>query len=495
MATIQKQSILSSIIITVGFAFGALNILILFPKWLSGEQSGLTRVFNDFGMIAATFASLGILPVVYKFVPYYRRYHTPEKNDLPTIVLAVGLVGCLMVLFGFFVFKPFIIGIWGIKSSLFVDYYFLMIPFFCCYLFFQLFEAFGYHAQLSVLANGLREAVPRIYTTIIVLLLGFSIIQFDLFIVLFAFLYAIPMLALGLAIRRKGFFPVQTTISATSRRLRPHMIRFGGFVFITSVISVVAQVTDTLFLAALKEFRFAFIFSTISFLGNVLEVPMRSITGGSIPVLAEYWRANNLSGIASIYRKSAMNLLIVGITLGGCIIACTNNFIAFMPRGKGYELIFWPVVIIILTKLVNLGTGLNSLIILTSNLWRFDLISNIVLLAITIPANYFLIKAFGLYGAAFSGLLSMTIYNLIRFIFIYRKFGIQPFSLNNLWVLLLGIAATAITFLLPALPNIYLDSAMRCTIFLTLFVPPVLKWRFSEEFSQLFTKYKRKLLG
>jgi O-antigen/teichoic acid export membrane protein len=95
MATIRKQSLYSSIIIYMGFAIGAFNVLYLFPKFFTPEQFGLTRIIMDITLIFSTVITAGILPIIYKFSPFYKSYLPKEKNDLTSIVfiyLAIALV-------------------------------------------------------------------------------------------------------------------------------------------------------------------------------------------------------------------------------------------------------------------------------------------------------------------------------------------------------------------------------------------------------------------
>ena len=75
-----------------------------------------------------------------------------------------------------------------------------------------------------------------------------------------------------------------------------------------------------------------------------------------------------------------------------------------------------------------MGTGVNALIIGTSSFWRFEFVSGIILLSLMLPLNWFLTRQYGIQGPAISSLIGFTIYNLIRYIFLYRKFKMQPFN-------------------------------------------------------------------
>ena len=92
MGLIKQQSIRSSILIYIGFLFGAINMLVLGPKILGPELLGLTRIINDAGITLATLSSFGTIPVIYKFFPFYEDYLSSRKSDLPAIT---GIV-CLL---------------------------------------------------------------------------------------------------------------------------------------------------------------------------------------------------------------------------------------------------------------------------------------------------------------------------------------------------------------------------------------------------------------
>jgi Na+-driven multidrug efflux pump len=78
------------------------------------------------------------------------------------------------------------------------------------------------------------------------------------------------------------------------------------------------------------------------------------------------------------------------------------------------------------------------MVINTSTFWRFDFFSRIVLLVLRLPLTYLLIKNYGIIGSAFAELISYTVYTLIGYEFLRRKFNLQPFSLKTLYSLLLG---------------------------------------------------------
>ncbi len=88
MPGIRKQTIQSSIIVYFGFLVGAFNMYFYSKNGsFTTDQFGLTRLFVDFAQNIFAFASLGTIPVLYKFYPYYKDNLPDKKNDLLTWVL------------------------------------------------------------------------------------------------------------------------------------------------------------------------------------------------------------------------------------------------------------------------------------------------------------------------------------------------------------------------------------------------------------------------
>src|SRR5690242_1757400 len=115
MGIIRKQSLQSTIFIYIGFAIGALNILVLFPneKYFSLEEFGLTKILVDVSLLIAMLCTLGAYPAVVKFYPFYNSYLPKKKNDFPFWSFLVVLLGCALFLLTMPFFKDFIIRKYG----------------------------------------------------------------------------------------------------------------------------------------------------------------------------------------------------------------------------------------------------------------------------------------------------------------------------------------------------------------------------------------------
>ena len=102
MGSIRKQTIISSLLVYIGFLVGFINNYFYTAKVpfgfystgnvFSPEQYALTRIFFDFAQIMLAFGAMGVIPVIYKFFPYYKDNLEAKNIDLMTWSLLISLL-------------------------------------------------------------------------------------------------------------------------------------------------------------------------------------------------------------------------------------------------------------------------------------------------------------------------------------------------------------------------------------------------------------------
>ena len=493
MGIIQKQSIQSTIIIMFGFALGALNMIVFAPKILTAEEIGLTRIITDAGLTLATMCTLGSLPVIFKFFPFYKSYLKTEKNDLPFITLLICLAGFVLMCVAGYAVKDIIVRKFSARSPLFVEYSFLVYPFGFFMLLFIWLESFGWSLKKTVITNTLKETVARLLFSVLLALLVYNVINTNQFYWLFSLSYILPVVLLFIVLRKTNQFYFIPTLSPVTWRLKGKMINFGLFVFGAQFLNLLSRTVDTFILSAKSErgLSDAAVFTIATYVVTLMEIPQRSITSISIPVLSESWKNKNLTNISNIYKKSVSNLLIVGLIMFGLIFLNIKNLAIYL--GKDFAGIETLVLLMGIGKLIDLGTGTNSQIIGTSSFWKVDFTTNVIYTIVALPMNYFLIDRFGLLGAAYAFLITITFYNAMRFFFLWYKFGFQPYTTKNLLIVLIAVIAVGITYFIPTLPNVFIDTIIRSAIFLIIIIPTLYFAKISEEVNGIIDNLKQKL--
>ena len=183
-----------------------------------------------------------------------------------------------------------------------------------------------------------------------------------------------------------------------------------------------------------------------------------------------------MANISNIYKKSVSNLLVIGLGLFGLIWLNVHNLVLFLNKlasgtNGNYAIVGSVVLVMGLAKVLDLATGVNGQIIGTSNYWRFDFYTNVFYTILSIPLNFVLIKWLGLMGLAYSNLIALTLYNSVRYFFLWKKFRLQPYTMRHLYMLLFTALIYWIVRIIPQSSNLYIDIAIRSMAFLILFIP------------------------
>ena len=248
------------------------------------------------------------------------------------------------------------------------------------------------------------------------------------------------------------------------------MLNFALFVFAGQFFNLLARTNDTIMIVTLRSLSDAGIFAIATYVAAIMEIPQRSLTSISIPVLAKSWKEKDFANIKHVYHKSVSNLLAVGLLLFGLIWLNIENLVAFLnwishKEGDGYEALVPLIFIMGLAKLIDLATGVNGQIIGTSNYWKFDFFTNLFYIVLSIPLNFYLINHYQLIGLAYSNLAALLLYNSVRFLFLYKKFNLQPYTLKHGLFLMSSIAFMFLLYKIPSPSNFLLNIAFKSTVY------------------------------
>jgi O-antigen/teichoic acid export membrane protein len=259
------------------------------------------------------------------------------------------------------------------------------------------------------------------------------------------------------------------SISKVTRRFFKTILRLCSFVYGASLIFIVSQIFDSIVIGTLLGLTKLGIYTLVQNFAAIVQAPQRAITAASIPHLSRAWKEKNLQRIQAIYQRSSINQLIFSC---GIYILIVVNFIdavnTFHLR-QGYIDGFYVFLLLGAAKIVDMGTGVNAQIIGTSTYWRFELISGIILLSLIIPLNYFLTKRYDIIGPGIANLISITVYNLVRLIFLWKKFQLFPFTKQTIYTLLLALICFAICYYsflnLHGLVGLFARSIVFCLLY------------------------------
>ncbi len=496
MSQIRRQSIISSLVVYIGFGLGFLNTYLYAREGgFSQDQYGLVTAFIAIATLMFSVANLGMPSYVNKFYPYYNDNLPKERNDLLTWALLISIIGFCMVAFAGYFFKDLIFYKFGKNAPELTQYYYWIFPLGLGLTLFSILEAYAWQLKQSVLTNYLREIQFRLFSTILIVLTLAGVIKsFGLFIKLYSFSYIGVALILVIYLLRKGDIFLTFRVSIVTKKFYKKVLSLISFVFGGTLVYTISLIFDSVVIASILGLKSVAIFSLGQYIASIIQAPQRGIISSSIGPLSQAWKDKDLKKIGRIYRQSSINQLIFATGMFALIWLNFTDGIYTFHLQPTYAQAKWVFFFIGLYRITDMGTGVNAQIIGTSTLWKFEFFTGTILLLLTLPLTYFLTKSsLGIVGPAVASLIAFTVYNAIRCWFLYNKFGMQPFTAKSIYTLLLGAAVYFICWMLFHQQQGFWWMVARSSIFLLLFGAGTLILKLSEDILPIWNTLQKKL--
>jgi len=498
MSQIRRQSIISSVVVYAGFAIGFFNTYLFTREGgFTQAQYGLTGIFMAVANIMFSVANLGMTAYIYKFFPYYHDNLPRKKNDQFSWALLISLVGFCLVIIAGILFKDVVIRKFGTNSPEFVKYYYYIFPFGLGLTLYSILEVYAWQLKKSVLTNFLKEMLFRLLTTALILLTFAGVIaEFDWFIRIysFSFLAIAGFLLINLVLSHQLNFTL--SISHVSRKFFRKIVALVSFVYGGNIVYTVSTVFDSILIAAVlpNGLALAGIYTLAQNIASLIQAPQRGVISSSMAALSQSWKSKNMARINRIYHSSSINMLIFSCGMFCLVWLNFSDGVFTFHLQKGYLDARWVFFYIGLMRIIDMGTGVNAQIIATSTRWRFDFVTGLILLLITLPLNYILTKYyFGVTGPAIANLITFTIYNAIRYFFLLKKYDLQPFTDKTVYTLLLALAGYFGCYFLFHGMGGFGGILIRSLVFGVFFVTGVVLLKLSPDLKPVMATMKKKL--
>ncbi len=483
-----------------GVALGAVNVLFIYPACLQDEELGLFQFMVSWAMILSPLVMLGTTNLVVRFFPVFRDEAQQHRGFL-FLMLLLNALGFVLFTLLVWLFQDAILDILtqDHRSPLMRQYAIYIVP---LTLFVSLNALF-----INYIKNFLRIVVPSFFENIFVkiatgtlaLLLFAGWVELSGFVRGIVVSYALVTLGLIFYTRYLGQLYLRADFSMLKRPLTREMAVFAYFGILGNASSGLMLYIDKAMLPLLIDkggLDASGIYTIVGFIGAAIDIPRKSLEKITTPVVAHSIQAGDWDNIRKLYSKSAINQLIVGCLLLLGIWLNLDYFFDIMPNGEVYRP--WKLVVLMLgiSSIIDMATGINSQIISYSQYFRFNFYLALILGLLNVLFNIIFIRFFQLniYGTALATLTSITIYNLIKYTYIYRRLGMQPFSWATLGVLLLAMGIYIIVVLVPPVGgHPVVDILIRSVLIVAMYVPAVLWLRLSPDFNLLWTQIWQKI--
>jgi O-antigen/teichoic acid export membrane protein len=496
MGVIIRESVKNSAVNYIGVLIGTLNVLFIYNKLLSTEENGLYAILLSFPVVSAGFINLGVPHIIVRF---FNRFADSEKKyyGLFTFLLTVPFLGFLTFLVLFFVFQNNFKNLYS-ESPQLIQYFWALPLLTFSMLYQSLLEAYCRVHFKVVIPAIIREIGMKLGNTLLVVAYYFGLLSFTGMVIGLAVLYLLAIGVLLFYIRHIGRFYLVKNWDFVRSPYFSEMIRYGLWTMVGSAAATALPHLEKLILPMFDNgLTHTAIFNIALSIALVISIPRNTIASISDPVLARAWAEGNTSEVQSIYHKSALNLSIIGLFLFLGVWTNIDSIFEIIPNPDKYKAGKWVVLLIGLANVFDMSTGLNSEILKNSNYYKVDFFLFLFRFLLLSIMNFILIPTAGFNGAAWAILISTVLYNLAKFVFIYYKFNMQPFSIQTIKVLVLAAASYGLTLLMdfhqgPGFwPNAFEILIKGCTV-LVVFGGGVLLWRVSEDIESILNAARKR---
>lgn len=480
MGVIIKQSIKNTIYAYIGAVIGFVNISLLMPKLLSPEEIGLINYIFSIILILSQFTSLGLNNITTRLFPYFRN-KTKNHHGFFSLGLMVSGVGSLLTIILYFILKSRLLS--GENNQVDLEnFIFYVIPLTIITLFLNYFDTFFRALFNATIGMFLKEIITRVLNTLVIISYFFNWIDFYAFVFLYFLSYSLPTFILGLLLMLKGEFKLQRPRPFLIHRLKWTMISIAGFGLVTGFSNISVLQFDRIMLKSYMDLASIGIYTITFSFAMLIILPARSVKRIATMVIAESFKNNDLENIGTIYRKSTITQFIIGAYLFIGLWANIDNIILVI--GPQYEAGRYVIFFIGLANLTEMLTGVNQAIIGTGKKYIYAAVFMLLMLAIIILTNWIFIPILGITGAALASFITVLTISIIRYLFVWNTFKLQPYSYKHLIILAIVFSTYFVTIYLPQLSNPYYDIVLKGIVISIIFAVLIYFTRVSEDINQ-----------
>lgn len=273
---------------------------------------------------------------------------------------------------------------------------------------------------------------------------------------------------------------------------RKKYYKFCLFAFTGSLGSVFAFRIDSIMIPSFLSMVDNGTFSIGVTLASALAIPATAVFTLYAPIISKLIKEEKYKELDSKYKETASLLFFIGAVLFSCICIGLYDLFSLLPTATNL-MASAPIILILgLNVLINMGTGFSSEIITYSHFYKFNLIAIIILITLNISLNIIFLHFMhlGLFSVAVASLISMVTFNLAKLIFIYKKFGLFPFDLNFLKLVIVTALIGGLTYILPNLNSVLFTLTYKVALCILLNIIIVYKLNLVAQYTHWVTSLR-----
>ncbi len=494
MGIVIRQSLKSTAATLVGAVLGAAAIIVA-SRLVGRQELGFTRMFAAYGSVAGILLTLGFHSVMAVFL-FRHAENEPKRAAVAGISLAVPVVISLLCFIVAFFFKDSLLAIPQTADRPLFARYFGWFPLLTLLVTLQaVLESFLMTEMKITVLTTVREVGLKGGNLILILLYGGGYISLSQWIYAFVGLYVVANALLFFVARSTGNFRLSLRWRLFSRRELYDVFHFALFHALMGLTVYVVGYLDSLMLAPLDKqgLRASAVYTNALFIISLLQIPFRAMTVSVTPNLTEAYSQGNHAKVRDLFIRSSTNIFLA--TLGMAVLIVANLRRGVELLGPDYEIVAPLVLVLMIGRLLDAATGMNEQLLSISRHYRYSFVLSLLLGAVLFGLARVLIPHYGVWGAAWASTGALGLYNVGKWLVVWKKTGLQPFTQATLRLLFAAGVALGAVFLLPQIPNWIADVAVRTLVVVGVYLVLLLWLKPSTDFAGFAGKALRRMRG
>lgn len=485
MGIVLNQSLKNTIITYIGFGIGAINTIYLYPFFLGATYYALTNYVLSAASIVMPLFAFGMQNSLVKF---YSQCETEQEESrfLSFTVLLPLLLSIPLLLIGLYFFDD--ISMYLSKKNPIVKDYLWLIPFTgLCMAYFEIFYAWARVHMHSVFGNFIKEVALRAFSLLALVGVYFKWITVIEFVYVTAGIYFMAFIVTMLY----AFYLKKPEFQFAVPHNAKDIIVYTFFIILSGSVATLLLDIDKIMLNQYIKIENIAYYSVATYIALVISVPSRAMHQIVYPITAKLMHANKHDELNDLYKKTSINLQVVGGFVMLCIFVNISQLYEMVPEeyGGGILVVF----MIGLSKYFDLILGNNNAIIFNTKYYRAVLFLGVILVFVTVGLNMVFIPIYGILGSAFATLLSITLYSLAKLMFVVKRLHLYPFTKQTLYSIALTFGVFLLFYFWQFPFNPIIAIALKSILVTALYVYVNYKFIISVEINQVIDTILKRL--
>ena len=485
MGIILKQSFFNTLIIFLGFAVGGINVLFLYTHFLHEDYFGLITFLLSAANIILPLLVFGMQNTIVKF---YSSYQTKIERDgfLTTTLLMPLFIIIPLALIGTLIYEN--IADWiSLENPIIKKYTYLIFLLAIFMGYFEVFYAWTKVQLNSVFGNFIKEIFPRICTTFLLFAVFFKWITNEQFIYGVVIVYGLSTLIMMFY----AFYVYKPTFKLILPSNLKEIISFSIYIIVAGSAAGVLLEIDKFMIPQIEKIAQVAYYSVGIYIASVIAIPTRAMQQITSPITAKDMNENNIGEVEKLYKQTSINLLVIG-GLFFLLINLNISDLYVLINKPQFTKGIWVVLIISVSKLMELALGTGNAILLNSKYFKIFFYLSLAMAISVVFLNKWLIAWVGIDGAAIATLIVVVVYSVVKIIYLKAKLNIQPFGINTIKLGVIISVIFAIFYFWNFNFHPIINIGLKCIIISILYFLLINKLQISKDISSFVGKYMAK---